>query len=366
MTQPDPIGETTPETAHALLYRHGLPEDVIDGALCLHAQELTAVQREFAEQEDAHLRTTSASVYVQGIRDAADRIDPAKGDDAPAVSPSADRAAEESCVCGEPEAPGTVHRTDGPCYIADRAALRDRIARAARTVPLRLGPNAAAMAQRGKPVILNMSEADRLADAVLSVLPEPVDAAAVRAEALPSSTAPLAAGLPLVKGRCPACGTAGLFLGNGGYVTCSLIDCPEPDAASVVLERTLEARQDPAHAVGMPCEHGCRAAADQLTREARQDEAPGGEESHTGGNAEDCPICRPQIDKTVLYPWICTGATPARSGQPETDDLHPAVAMIEPCPGFPDSCPNLVQVQPDPPHHGGGVRCGCGDELSSS
>jgi hypothetical protein len=29
---------------------------------------------------------------------------------------------------------------------------------------------------------------------------------------------------------------------------------------------------DPAHAPGMPCEHGCRAAADELTREAQQDE----------------------------------------------------------------------------------------------
>ncbi|MEU6661224.1 hypothetical protein [Streptomyces sp. NPDC046821] len=55
--------------------------------------------------------------------------------------------------------------------------------------------------------------------------------------ATPASTAPLAAGLPLVKGRCPACGTAGLFLGDGGYVTCSLIGCPEPDAATTVLER---------------------------------------------------------------------------------------------------------------------------------
>lgn len=51
------------------------------------------------------------------------------------------------------------------------------------------------------------------------------------------STAPLAAGLPLVTGRCPACGTTGLFLGDGGYVTCSLIDCPTPDAASTLLER---------------------------------------------------------------------------------------------------------------------------------
>ncbi|MFF9714796.1 hypothetical protein ACF1DW_04260 [Streptomyces sp. NPDC014603] len=31
-------------------------------------------------------------------------------------------------------------------------------------------------------------------------------------------------------------------------------------------------------------------------------------DTHTGGNAEDCPVCRPQIDKTVLYPWICVGA----------------------------------------------------------
>lgn len=31
----------------------------------------------------------------------------------------------------------------------------------------------------------------------------------------------------------------------------------------------------------------------------------------------------------------------------------------QPCPGFPDNCPNLRTVDPDPPRHGGGVRCGC-------
>lgn len=31
----------------------------------------------------------------------------------------------------------------------------------------------------------------------------------------------------------------------------------------------------------------------------------------------------------------------------------------QPCAGFPADCPNLVTVEPDPPHHGGGVRCGC-------
>ncbi|MFE0472578.1 hypothetical protein ACFW2V_13285 [Streptomyces sp. NPDC058947] len=32
-------------TARHLLHRYGVPEDVIDGALCLHAQELAAIQR---------------------------------------------------------------------------------------------------------------------------------------------------------------------------------------------------------------------------------------------------------------------------------------------------------------------------------
>ncbi|SDL28672.1 hypothetical protein SAMN05421806_12569 [Streptomyces indicus] len=53
----------------------------------------------------------------------------------------------------------------------------------------------------------------------------------------PPSAAPLAAGLPHVAGRCPACGHSSLFLGDGGYVTCSMRECPQPDAASTVLER---------------------------------------------------------------------------------------------------------------------------------
>jgi hypothetical protein len=39
--------------------------------------------------------------------------------------------------------------------------------------------------------------------------------------------------------------------------------------------------------------------------------------------------------------------------------------MPDPCPGFPDGCPNLVDVpadRSDPPRHGGGVRCGCADQ----
>ncbi|MEV5942698.1 hypothetical protein, partial [Streptomyces sp. NPDC051994] len=40
-----------------------------------------------------------------------------------------------------------------------------------------------------------------------------------------------------IKGRCPACRGESLFIADGGYVTCSRHDCPDPDAASTLLER---------------------------------------------------------------------------------------------------------------------------------
>ncbi|MEV5915753.1 hypothetical protein AB0M00_43585 [Streptomyces chartreusis] len=63
----------------------------------------------------------------------------------------------------------------------------------------------------------------------------------------PASTAPLAAGLPLIKGNCPACRRASLFLGTGGYPTCSNADCPEPDAATTVLEQYANEAHEPEH-----------------------------------------------------------------------------------------------------------------------
>lgn len=42
---------------------------------------------------------------------------------------------------------------------------------------------------------------------------------------------------PKVAGRCPACCGESLFLGEGGYVTCSRLECSEPEAASKVLEQ---------------------------------------------------------------------------------------------------------------------------------
>ena len=42
-----------------------------------------------------------------------------------------------------------------------------------------------------------------------------------------------------VKGRCPACNGSSLFLGSGGHVTCSRLDCPDPTEADELLHRGL-------------------------------------------------------------------------------------------------------------------------------
>lgn len=56
---------------------------------------------------------------------------------------------------------------------------------------------------------------------------------------MPERSGPPAYGSDLerVVGRCPACGSNSLFVGSGGYLTCSVLGCCEPDAASTLLER---------------------------------------------------------------------------------------------------------------------------------
>jgi hypothetical protein len=48
---------------------------------------------------------------------------------------------------------------------------------------------------------------------------------------------PPTSAFPDVQGRCPACRGESLFVGSGGYITCARRECPEPDAASTLLER---------------------------------------------------------------------------------------------------------------------------------
>ena len=50
------------------------------------------------------------------------------------------------------------------------------------------------------------------------------------------------------------------------------------------------------------------------------------------------------------------GEQPART----TPD-NPPTSGTSSCPGFPDRCPNRRTVEPNPPEHFGGVRCGCAD-----
>lgn len=47
---------------------------------------------------------------------------------------------------------------------------------------------------------------------------------------------------PDIQGRCPACNGASLFLADGGYITCRRLDCPNPDAASQIIDEQLATR----------------------------------------------------------------------------------------------------------------------------
>lgn len=51
----------------------------------------------------------------------------------------------------------------------------------------------------------------------------------------------LISSFPRVKGRCPACGYAALFLGDGGYITCGNLQCGDPCAASDLLAHDVRA-----------------------------------------------------------------------------------------------------------------------------
>lgn len=44
-------------------------------------------------------------------------------------------------------------------------------------------------------------------------------------------------GTQWINTRCPACGWSNvLFVAEGGYITCSRLECPNPEAAHKVLE----------------------------------------------------------------------------------------------------------------------------------
>lgn len=73
------------------------------------------------------------------------------------------------------------------------------------------------------------------------------------------------------------------------------------------------------------------------------------------GIEPDCAVCGPNT-------WPCP------TYQAVTDLGQPSPAAPEaaaPCPGFPDLCPNPVDVPAQSPYHGGGIRCGCSDQKEN-
>lgn len=132
-----------------------------------------------------------------------------------------------------------------------------------------------------------------------------------------------------IRGHCPACGSAGvLFVGDGGHITCSLDACPDPDAASSLLERRKDRadcsdaapetepnntgldslRQEIYTRLNREAEFvGCPSAtADDIVRLVRAWREPSVDSTDAapGGNAEDCPRC---AGTDLPYPFICPG-----------------------------------------------------------
>jgi hypothetical protein len=156
----------------------GLPpgalDSATDGASALDAWARDPYGRNFLAHalvqlaRDGWLRAEPG----EGFEPQRDRETPEPEDASSAVpAPATDRAAVPGCVCGEPTTTSTVHRTDGPCHVDDRADLRDRIRQAV----------CEAEGFGWDTDMLEPDEYGEVADAVLAVLP---DQAAVRAAAL--------------------------------------------------------------------------------------------------------------------------------------------------------------------------------------
>ena len=265
-----------PESARALLYRHGLPEDVIDGVLCLHAQELAAVQRKAHDEQRPyfHMGLPCKPEYDCGVRSVIDLIDPTRTEAAvpAAVEPPAERAAlhgrreryavalyntlETSPFHTPWEELGPLRRTvwyaraEAAMAVAnaehavveppaDRAALRDRIRRAV----------CEAEGFMWNTELLEPDEYGEVADAVLAVLPEPADRATVlreEADRIDATRAdfPIAvqngitwatAELRRHATECPQCGTTGAC--NGG--PCPLRRMADETATTETLAAAL-------------------------------------------------------------------------------------------------------------------------------
>ncbi|MEU7010387.1 hypothetical protein [Streptomyces sp. NPDC046332] len=60
--------------------------------------------------------------------------------------------------------------------------------------------------------------------------------------------------------------------------------------------------------LGLVADYPCDTIAALDEQQEQQPTPPSPVHIGNRANAEDCPACKPEIDKTVLYPWICPGA----------------------------------------------------------
>ncbi|MFB7440212.1 hypothetical protein ACFC01_17945 [Streptomyces mirabilis] len=74
----------------------------------------------------------------------------------------------------------------------------------------------------------------------------------------------------------------------------------------------------------------------------------------------------PGEKRIALVHGITEAVDGARFGAEAVEAPAPLRRAWDDCPGFPEKCPNLRPVDPDPPTHLGGIRCGCADKESTS
>jgi hypothetical protein len=285
----------TTDTARALLYRHGLPEDIIDGALCLHAQELAAVQRRDAAVWGVD---TAAGKHILA---AADLIDPAKGAAAPAGPvPATDRSAVLLWAADRYEtilASQAAEHSSDPRYYT---GVRD--------------------------VILGLRRLAGDADPA-AVLPAPTDRAVVRAEALREA----AAAIEQEQAREEA--TEWAQYGELDHET-EIAGGAVRASAALLRRMAGEAQQDEepergcAHCGGDHDWDDCEEYTALVAREAQQDPTQDGEALCVCGHGTDahdatysdpqCAVCPEDGERSWRHPF--TPTAPARSGQPDTDE----------------------------------------------
>ncbi|OQQ13022.1 hypothetical protein B0675_40095 [Streptomyces sp. M41(2017)] len=345
-----------PETAHALLWRHGLPEDIIDGALILHAQELAAVQRAAVAQTDDPVFYEGEAGWLINL------IEPSAAEEArlhdPAVpsvvSPPANPTdPAEPCVCGDLSETGIFHRSDGPCYVVD-AQHRTAALAIAHTE----GPQwADGERLEGKPLWQTYL---RHAAAVLAVLPG-TDPATTRADALNEGADAIDAATRQAKA-------------DGVLEPDKYRPCRDASAQLRAMAGCQECEWGVEHTEHCPYPEshnwGCGCPTDQSASGAavagRAGETPDTE------TRPRCPHCQMphDLDPASGIPAICASIRAslqpaAGSGAAATPTTEAEPEVAEYCLGFPDGCPTLIPVPPAPPVHDGGFRCGCYDEVPS-